>query len=47
MNGYRPQEDKRGRNKKKGFKIPTFNDSDEDVKEYDEMMMLMMLAGIL
>ena len=32
--------------KKKGFKIPTFNDSDEDVKEYDEMMMLM-LAGIL
>ena len=32
---------------KKGFKIPTFNDSDEDVKEYDEMMMLMMLAGIL
>ena len=32
---------------KKEFKIPTFNDSDGDVKEYDEMMMLMMLAGIL
>ena len=22
MNGYRPQEDKRGRNKKKGLKFP-------------------------
>ena len=32
---------------KKEFKIPPFNDSDDDVKEYDEMMMLMMLAGIL
>ena len=32
---------------KKEFEIRTFNDSDDDVKEYDEMMMLMMLAGIL
>ena len=31
---------------KKEFKIPTFNYSEDDVKEYDEMMMLM-LAGIL
>ena len=30
----------------KSLKFP-FNDSDDDVKEYDEMMMLMMLAGIL